>query len=103
MIMPQLTAQFPQLIASMQSIRAMILTMHSTMSGFIATMNESTENVTAMGQAFDASRNDDSFFLPPEVFDNEDFKRRWNRFCLPTENPPDSSFRIAVIRPDTGD
>ncbi|BBY96196.1 transporter [Mycobacterium gallinarum] len=82
-IMPQLTAQFPQLIASMQSIRAMILTMHSTMSGFIATMNESTENVTAMGQAFDASRNDDSFFLPPEVFDNEDFKKAMESFLSP--------------------
>ena len=53
--MPQLVAQFPPMIAIMQSMRAMLLTMHSTMSGFIETMNESTENVTAMGQAFDAA------------------------------------------------
>lgn len=82
-IMPQLAAQFPPLIASLQSLRVLLLTMHSTMSGFIATMTESTENVTAMGQAFDASRNDDSFYLPPEVFENEDFKRAMNSFLSP--------------------
>jgi len=82
-IMPQLTAQFPQLIAGMQSMRTMMLTMHSTMSGMLATVSESSENVTAMGQAFDASRNDDSFFLPPEVFENEDFKRAMNSFLSP--------------------
>ena len=82
-IMPQLTAQFPQLIASMQSMRTMILTMHSTMSGFIDTMNETNQNVTAMGQAFDDSRNDDSFFLPPETFQNEDFKKAMASFLSP--------------------
>ncbi len=38
-------------------------------------MQAMQENSTAMGQAFDASKNDDSFYLPPEVFDNPDFKR----------------------------
>jgi RND superfamily putative drug exporter len=33
------------------------------------------EGSTVMGQAFDASKNDDSFYLPPEAFDNPDFKR----------------------------
>ena len=36
-----------------------------------------------MGQAFDAAKNDDSFFLPPEVFDNPDFQRAMNSFLLP--------------------
>ena len=53
----------------------MLLTMHCTMSGLFDTMDESTENVTAMGQAFDDSRNDESFYLPPETFENEDFKK----------------------------
>jgi RND superfamily putative drug exporter len=35
---------------------------------------------TAMGKAFDASRNDDSFYLPPEVFENKDFQRAMNSF-----------------------
>jgi RND superfamily putative drug exporter len=36
-----------------------------------------------MGQAFDASKNDDSFYLPPEVFDNPDFKRGMKMFVSP--------------------
>jgi len=28
-----------------------------------------------MGQAFDQAKNDDSFYLPPEAFDNPEFKR----------------------------
>ena len=41
------------------------------------------ENSTAMGQAFDASKNDDSFYLPPEAFDNPDFKRGMKMFLSP--------------------
>ena len=61
----------------------MILTMHSTMSGTIAQMDESTDNVTAMGQAFDAAKNDDTFYLPPEIFNNADFLRAMNSFLSP--------------------
>ena len=28
-----------------------------------------------MGQSFDQAKNDDLFYLPPEAFDNPDFKR----------------------------
>jgi RND superfamily putative drug exporter len=82
-IMPQLTDQFPPLIASLESVRTMLLTMHSTMSGSIETMNESSANASVMGQAFDDSRSDDSFYLPPETFENEDFKRAMNSFLSP--------------------
>ena len=57
-------------------MRTMMLTMHSTMSGIFGQMDESSKDVTAMGQAFDAAKNDDTFYLPPEVFENADFKRR---------------------------
>ena len=43
-------------------------------------MAASQKNATAMGQAFDASKNDDSFYLPPEVFDNPDFQRGLKMF-----------------------
>ena len=36
-----------------------------------------------MGQAFDAAKNDDSFYLPPEVFENPDFQRAMNSFLSP--------------------
>ena len=46
-------------------------------------MDESSKDSAAMGQAFDASKNDDSFYLPPEVFENPDFKRALNSFLSP--------------------
>jgi putative drug exporter of the RND superfamily len=82
-IMPQLVDQFPRMIAVMQSMRTMALTMHSTMSGIFAQMDETSQDATAMGQAFDAAKNDDSFYLPPEVFENPDFQRAMNSFLSP--------------------
>ena len=73
--MPQLLTQFPEMIAIMQSMRTMMLTMHSTMSGIFGQMDDSNDNATAMGKAFDAAKNDDSFYMPPDVFKNADFKR----------------------------
>jgi RND superfamily putative drug exporter len=36
-----------------------------------------------MGKAFDDAKNDDSFYLPPEAFDNPDFKRGMKMFLSP--------------------
>ncbi|OBB23894.1 hypothetical protein A5792_31450 [Mycolicibacterium peregrinum] len=82
-LMPQLIRQFPPMIASMQAMRTMTLTMHSTMMGTFDLMDEMGANATAMGEAFDAARNDDTFYLPPEVLQNEDFKRAMNLFFSP--------------------
>ncbi|MGB6762092.1 RND family transporter, partial [Mycobacterium sp.] len=82
-IMPQLLQQFPPLVATTESLRTMILTMHSTMSGAFSELDETSQDATAMGQAFDAAKNDDSFYLPPEVFQNADFQRAMNSFLSP--------------------
>ena len=82
-ILPQLQAQFPEMIATLQSIRTMMLTMHSTMSGMFGAMDANGGNATAMGKAFDASKNDDSFYIPPDVFKNQDFKRVMKVFLSP--------------------
>jgi putative drug exporter of the RND superfamily len=82
-LMPKMVAQFPSMIASMQVMRTMMLTMHSTMAGTLALMDENSKNASVMGRAFDAAQNDDSFYLPPEVFQNEDFKRAMNLFFSP--------------------
>ncbi|MBV9722294.1 MAG: RND family transporter [Mycobacterium sp.] len=82
-LMPQMIAEFPPMIATMESMRTMMLTMHSTMSGIFGQMDELSNNATAMGKAFDGAKNDDSFYLPPEVFDNPDFKRALNNFFSP--------------------
>jgi RND superfamily putative drug exporter len=82
-LLPQLLAQYPPLIAFAEAARTMILTMHSTTAGALNGLDESGQNAAAMGQAFDASKNDDSFYLPPEVFQNADFKRAMNSFLSP--------------------
>jgi RND superfamily putative drug exporter len=83
MLLPQINQQFPPLIAVLESLRTMMLTTHSTMSGIFSEMDDVSDNATAMGQAFDAAKNDDSFYLPPEVFQNKDFQRAMNSFLSP--------------------
>ena len=80
-LMPQLLTQFPQMIAVMESQRTMMLTMHSTMSGIMAQQDEAGPDT--MGKDFDAAKNDDSFYLPPEVFKNADFQRVMKIFLSP--------------------
>ncbi|NDJ89724.1 RND family transporter [Mycolicibacter kumamotonensis] len=82
-LMPQMLTTFPPMIDTMQTMQTMMLTMHSTMSGIFAQMDEMGDNATAMGKAFDESKNDDSFYLPPEVFENPDFQRAMKMFLSP--------------------
>ncbi|ORB27068.1 RND family transporter [Mycolicibacterium parafortuitum] len=82
-LLPELLAQMPRTIQIMESMRSMLLTMHSTMQGTFSVMDESAADVTAMGQAFDAANNDDSFYLPEEVFQNPDFQRAMSSFLSP--------------------
>jgi putative drug exporter of the RND superfamily len=82
-IMPQMLLQFPPMIEMMQSSRTMLLTMNSTMSGIFGQMDEMGGDTTAMGKAFDAAKNDDSFYLPPSVFNNKDFQRVMKIFISP--------------------
>src|ERR1700722_2677530 len=82
-LMPQMLALLPPMIATMKSMKTTMLTMHSTMAGLQDQMAATQKNATAMGQAFDASKNDDSFYLPPEVFDNPDFHRGLKMFVSP--------------------
>jgi putative drug exporter of the RND superfamily len=82
-LLPQILEQLPKLIAISESMRTMLLTTHSTMAGIFGGMDDANQNTTAMGQAFDAAKNDDSFYLPPEVFQNPDFQRAMNSFLSP--------------------
>jgi putative drug exporter of the RND superfamily len=82
-VMPQLLALMPSQIATTESVRITLLTTYSTMSGIIEQMEQIGGNVAAMGQDFDAAQNDDSFYLPPGVFDNPDFQRVVKLFLSP--------------------
>ncbi|MBU8833730.1 MMPL/RND family transporter [Mycolicibacterium goodii] len=82
-LMPQMLTIMPPMIESMKTMKTMMLTTQATMGGLQDQMEAAMENQTAMGQAFDASKNDDSFYLPPETFDNPDFKRGMKMFLSP--------------------
>jgi RND superfamily putative drug exporter len=82
-LMPQMLTLLPPMIATMKSMKTTMLTMHSTIAGLQDQMAATQKNATAMGQAFDAAKNDDSFYLPPEVFDNPDFNRGLKMFVSP--------------------
>jgi RND superfamily putative drug exporter len=79
-LLPQLTAQLLPQIEILDSMRNMMLSMHSTMAGIFGQMDSSNDNATAMGHAFDDAKNDDSFYIPPDVFKNTDFKRAMDSF-----------------------
>ncbi|GJF13150.1 membrane protein [Mycolicibacterium cyprinidarum] len=82
-LMPQLTAMMPEMIQTMKNMQAQMLSMHSTQKGLQDQMAAMQQDSSAMGEAFDASMNDDSFYLPPEIFDNADFQRGLEQFISP--------------------
>jgi RND superfamily putative drug exporter len=82
-LMPQLMALMPEQIASMQRMRTMMLTMHATQGGMQDQQAAMSEGQSAMGDAFNSAWNDDTFYLPPEIFDNEEFKKGMDNFISP--------------------
>lgn len=82
-VMPQMLKMLTPMVAMMRSMHTMMLSMHSTMGGLQDQGAAMQSKGNSMGQAFDISKNDDSFYLPPEVFDNPDFKRGMDMFISP--------------------
>ncbi len=82
-LQPQLLALLPPQIAIQERNRDLTLSNYATTTGINSQAEESLKNSTAMGQAFDAAKNDDTFYLPPEAFDNPDFKRGLKLFLSP--------------------
>lgn len=82
-VLPQVISLLPPIIDATTTMRTMTMTMYSSFAGLLDQMDAAQQNAAAMGQAFDAARNDDSFYLPPEAFDNPDFKRGLAMFLSP--------------------
>jgi RND superfamily putative drug exporter len=82
-LMPQMIATMPPTIETMKSARDMMLSMQSSQSSQQDQQHAMSENQSAMGDAFNDSHNDDTFYLPPEIFDNKDFKRGMDNFISP--------------------
>lgn len=73
-LMPQLLAQIPPMIGVSKSIRDTTLTAYSTFNSLITQFDRLTDTNSVMGQAFDDSKVDELFYVPPEIFDNPDFQ-----------------------------
>src|SRR6202161_1772497 len=69
--------------SDLKDMKTTMLTMYSTQKGLQDQQKESQKNSAAMGNAFDESKNDDSFYLPPETFKNAEFKRGMKNFISP--------------------
>jgi RND superfamily putative drug exporter len=82
-LQPQLVALLPPQIAIQERNKELTLSNYATTGGTNAQSDEALKNATAMGQAFDDAKNDDTFYLPPEAFDNADFKRGLKLFLSP--------------------
>jgi RND superfamily putative drug exporter len=82
-LMPQMLATLPPTIESMKTMRDFMVATHSTMAGIQAHQQELAQGSTLMGNYFDEAKNDDSFYLPPEVFKNPDFERGLKMFVSP--------------------
>ncbi|MBI5337870.1 MAG: MMPL family transporter [Mycolicibacterium rufum] len=82
-LQPKLLALIPPQIASQERNRDQIMTNYSTQKDQQDLQDRQQSDPNAIGRAFNDSKIDDSFYLPPEVFDNADFKRGLKQFVSP--------------------
>src|SRR5271165_3632802 len=82
-IQPQLVGLIPPQIASQEVNQELVLKNFATNSGIAGQSTVANDNTAALGQAFDKAKNDDLFYLPPEVFSNPDFMRGLKLFLSP--------------------
>ena len=82
-LQPKLLALIPPQIANQQTNRDLTMTNYATTSGIYDQTAAALQNATALGQAYDASKTDDSFYLPPEAFTNPEFQRGLKLFLSP--------------------
>jgi putative drug exporter of the RND superfamily len=79
----ELMTLFPTLITTLKTTRGITLTLYQTFKAMIDQMEAMSNTAIVMGQSFDASKNDDLFYLPPEAFDNPDFQTGLRMFLSP--------------------
>jgi putative drug exporter of the RND superfamily len=79
----QLVTLLPPQIADQEKNLELTLSNYATNSGINAQTRANTDTATALGQAFDAAKNDDSFYMPPEAFENAEFQRGLKLFLSP--------------------
>ncbi len=82
-LMPKMVAVMPDQINSMKHQKEILLNQYASQKAQQDLAMSLQEDMTAMGDAFDAALNDDSFYLPPEAFTNADFIDGMDNFISP--------------------
>ena len=82
-LMPKMVAVMPAQIDSMKHQKQILLNQYASQKAQQDLAMSLQEDMTAMGDAFDAALNDDSFYLPPEAFTNADFLDGMDNFISP--------------------
>ncbi|AMU57862.1 RND family transporter [Mycobacteroides abscessus] len=81
--LPRMSEQFGGMIDNTERMQTLLLTMQSTFQGLMPQIAELGGNMRDLGRSFDAAKNDDFFYLPPEAFDNPDFQIDLKFFVSP--------------------
>jgi len=82
-LMPKMVATMPRQIASMKHQKQVLLNQYQMQKAQQDQTIAMQKTGTAMSEAFDAAKNDDSFYLPPEAFETADFQRGLKLFMSP--------------------
>ncbi|MEB3020401.1 MMPL/RND family transporter [[Mycobacterium] crassicus] len=82
-VLPRMLPVLRDTVESMTRTRDLMLATHSIMAGTQAQQQELAKGATEIGLYFDQAKNDDFFYLPPDVFDNPDFQRGIKMFMSP--------------------
>ncbi len=106
-LIPQLRDQLPPMIAISKDIRHKTLTMYTTFHSLIEQMDHLTDTNSIMAEAFDDAKIDSIFYVPPEIFDNPDFKLgekllmspdgKAARFIITHDTDPATADGISVV------
>ncbi len=82
-VTPQLVQVIGKSAAELDDMRKVVLTEQSTMRPMLTQLNELGRQMMDLGHAFDSSKNDEFFYLPPEAFDNPYFQIDLKYFVSP--------------------
>jgi len=82
-VTPQLVEVIGKSAAELDNMRKVVLTEQSTMRPMLTQMNELGRQMMDLGYAFDSSKNDEFFYLPPDAFDNPYFQIDLKYFMSP--------------------
>lgn len=81
--LPKMIDLMEPMVGRLSILKNLMMTGYTTQKALADQAKESQKNATAMGEAFDQAKNDDSFYLPPEIFDNPEFQTGIKNFVSP--------------------